>query len=68
MQEEAVRRYIWEKNLQFVDQHNMEYRQGKHTFDVAMNRFADLVNENFPPMYAVAADASKQQFGCHVYF
>lgn len=42
--EEAIRRDVWEKNLQFVDLHNYEASQGKHTFTVRMNKFADLVS------------------------
>jgi|688.fasta_scaffold1375524_1 cathepsin L len=41
--EEKLRFGIWKSNLKFVEQHNAEADQGKHTFWVAINKFADLV-------------------------
>uniref|UniRef100_A0A452RTC3 Procathepsin L n=1 Tax=Ursus americanus TaxID=9643 RepID=A0A452RTC3_URSAM len=45
--EEEWRRAVWEKNMKMIDQHNEEYRQGKHSFMLAMNAFGDLTNEEF---------------------
>jgi cathepsin L len=42
-EEEKLRFGIWKSNLKFVEQHNVEANQGKHTFWVAINKFADLV-------------------------
>jgi cathepsin L len=39
------------ENLAFVQKHNAEAAQGKHTFTVAMNRFADLTNAEFRRQY-----------------
>lgn len=49
--DETVRRNVWEKNMQFVDMHNREARQGKHSFTVGMNQFADMTNEEFVKMF-----------------
>ena len=35
------------KNLAFINKHNQEAAQGKHTFRVAVNEFADLTNEEW---------------------
>ena len=45
--EETKRRSIWEKNLKFINTHNLEASLGKHTFRVAMNKFGDLTNKEF---------------------
>ena len=42
-EEEKLRFGIWKSNLKFVTEHNAEADQGKHTFWVAINKFADLV-------------------------
>ncbi|XP_039258210.1 procathepsin L-like [Styela clava] len=49
--DEAVRRYIWGKNQAFVDKHNHEAAQGKHTYTVGMNKFADLESEEFAKIF-----------------
>ena len=41
--EEARRQMAWQDNLMYVTKHNMEAAQGKHTYTVDMNQFADLV-------------------------
>ncbi|XP_067824184.1 procathepsin L-like [Heptranchias perlo] len=45
--EETYRRMIWENNVRYVEQHNLEYSMGKHTFTVGMNQFGDLTTEEF---------------------
>jgi len=45
--EEASRRQIWEKNLNFINQHNLEQSLGKHTYTVKMNKYGDLTNKEF---------------------
>uniref|UniRef100_H2ZK39 Uncharacterized protein n=1 Tax=Ciona savignyi TaxID=51511 RepID=H2ZK39_CIOSA len=58
--EEAKRQYIWLENLKYVTQHNLEADEGKHTYRVDTNKYADLVSFttvcfilykllNFPP-------------------
>uniref|UniRef100_A0A673UNY0 Cathepsin propeptide inhibitor domain-containing protein n=1 Tax=Suricata suricatta TaxID=37032 RepID=A0A673UNY0_SURSU len=41
---EECRRAVWEKNMKMIIQHNREYDQGKHNFDMAMNGFGDMVS------------------------
>ncbi|XP_063803105.1 cathepsin K-like isoform X2 [Pseudophryne corroboree] len=43
--EELVRRLIWEKNYKLITSHNLEYSQGMHTYEMAMNRLGDMTNE-----------------------
>jgi len=37
-------RNIWESNLKFVEEHNLQADLGIYTFWVGMNQFADLVD------------------------
>ncbi|XP_030829336.1 cathepsin L1 [Strongylocentrotus purpuratus] len=46
-EEEASRRLIWQKNLDIVIKHNLKYDLGHFTYDLGMNQFADLKNEEF---------------------
>lgn len=41
--EEISRRSIWEKNLKFINQHNLEATLGKHTYTLKMNKYGDMV-------------------------
>ncbi|GCB71028.1 hypothetical protein scyTo_0008750 [Scyliorhinus torazame] len=45
-EEETYRRKIWEDNVRYIEQHNLEYSMGKHTFTVGMNPLGDLVADN----------------------
>ncbi|KAG9337748.1 hypothetical protein JZ751_028245 [Albula glossodonta] len=40
---EGQRRMIWEENHCFIQQHNLEEAQGKHSYKLGMNQFGDLV-------------------------
>lgn len=39
---------MWEKNLQRIQQHNLEESQGQHAFRLAMNHYGDLVPADAP--------------------
>uniref|UniRef100_A0A8C0GL30 Cathepsin S n=1 Tax=Chelonoidis abingdonii TaxID=106734 RepID=A0A8C0GL30_CHEAB len=43
-EEELSRRLIWEKTLKIITVHNLEESMGKHSYTMAMNGFADMVN------------------------
>ncbi|UJR11424.1 hypothetical protein I4U23_015604 [Adineta vaga] len=45
--EERLRRTIWEKNLELVEEHNRQADLGLHTYRLGMNQFADLTNKEF---------------------
>ncbi|XP_048470159.1 procathepsin L-like isoform X2 [Rhincodon typus] len=45
--EESYRRMIWEDNMRFIKQHNLEHSMGKYAFTVGMNQFGDLTNKEF---------------------
>lgn len=45
--EEGWRRAVWEKNMRAIQLHNHEYSQGKHGFNMSMNAFGDMTNEEF---------------------
>uniref|UniRef100_A0A8C6YVN7 Cathepsin K n=1 Tax=Nothoprocta perdicaria TaxID=30464 RepID=A0A8C6YVN7_NOTPE len=38
------RRLIWEKNLRYIEAHNVEHAQGRRTFELAMNHLGDMVS------------------------
>ncbi|XP_048382508.2 procathepsin L-like [Stegostoma tigrinum] len=41
--EENYKRMVWEDNMRYIEQHNLEYPMGKHTFTVGMNEYGDLM-------------------------
>ncbi|XP_072470527.1 LOW QUALITY PROTEIN: procathepsin L-like [Notamacropus eugenii] len=45
--EDNWRRATWEKNLRMIEMHNLEYSAGKHGFQMEMNKFGDMTNEEF---------------------
>lgn len=42
--DEVARRLIWEKNLKYINTHNLEHALGIHTFELAMNHLGDMVS------------------------
>jgi len=49
--EELQRYQIWKSNLDYVTQHNTDADNGKHTFWLGMNKFADLTAKEFAAIY-----------------
>lgn len=45
LNEESIRRTIWEKNMLFIEAHNKEYELGIYTYDLGMNHFGDMTLE-----------------------
>ncbi|CAF3243000.1 unnamed protein product [Rotaria sp. Silwood2] len=45
--DEQLRRDIWEENVRMIQKHNFESDLGIHTFTMKVNQFADLTNEEF---------------------
>ncbi|XP_076136159.1 cathepsin K-like [Alosa pseudoharengus] len=43
--EEAIRRSIWEKNMQLIEAHNQEYELGIHSYELGMNHLGDMTRE-----------------------
>uniref|UniRef100_A0A8C6J8G1 Cathepsin K n=1 Tax=Melopsittacus undulatus TaxID=13146 RepID=A0A8C6J8G1_MELUD len=43
--EEAARRQIWERNLKYINTHNLEHALGVHSFELAMNHLGDMTSE-----------------------
>uniref|UniRef100_A0A8U7NWL1 Cathepsin K n=1 Tax=Corvus moneduloides TaxID=1196302 RepID=A0A8U7NWL1_CORMO len=43
--DEVRRRLIWEKNLKYINTHNLEHALGVHTFELAMNHLGDMTSE-----------------------
>ncbi|NXX79072.1 CATK protein, partial [Urocolius indicus] len=41
--DEVTRRLIWEKNLKYINRHNLEQALGIHSFELAMNHLGDMV-------------------------
>ncbi|XP_041061014.1 procathepsin L-like isoform X2 [Carcharodon carcharias] len=64
--EETHRRMIWEDNMRYIEQHNLEHSMGKHTFTVGMNQFGDLSTKEFNELMngflPVEADNSTEDF------
>ncbi|XP_066551436.1 cathepsin S [Amia ocellicauda] len=47
---EGYRRQVWEENLRFIEQHNLEHSQGKHSYTLGMNHFGDLTQQEVTEM------------------
>ncbi|XP_052584997.1 protein CTLA-2-beta-like isoform X3 [Peromyscus californicus insignis] len=45
--EEGHRRAVWEKNKKIVDNHNVDYAQGKTGYSMGLNGFSDMTREEF---------------------
>lgn len=49
--EELARYHIWTANKEYVARHNSEADKGMHTYWLAVNKFADMTNQEFVAMY-----------------
>ena len=38
---------VWERNLRYIQKHNLEADLGKHTFRLGVNEYADLSNDEY---------------------
>nr|XP_048303511.1 cathepsin R-like [Myodes glareolus] len=47
LEEEALKRAVWEKNLKFIKHHNRENALGKNGYTMRMNAFGDMTDEEF---------------------
>jgi len=45
--EEGRRMAIFKENMAFIERHNLDHAQGKETYTVGVNQFADLSNAEF---------------------
>lgn len=40
-------RTAWEENFHYINRHNEEAKEGKHSYTLALNHLADLVVDDF---------------------
>ncbi|XP_037068346.1 procathepsin L-like [Pollicipes pollicipes] len=63
--EEFHRMKVYADNKEFVDKHMAEYAEGKHTFTVALNKFADLTTDEFSSLYKGYVAQSSRPHATH---
>jgi len=69
--EESRRFGIFKENLAFIERHNNDHKLGKETYTVALNKFADLTNEEFSLRYLGGTQPSvqfRQNYQCKTNF
>nr|XP_046255797.1 cathepsin K [Scatophagus argus] len=45
LDEEGIRRAVWEKNMRMIEAHNQEAALGMHSYELAMNHLGDMTSE-----------------------
>ncbi|KAM7421571.1 hypothetical protein PAMA_015620 [Pampus argenteus] len=45
LDEEGIRRSIWEKNMRMIEAHNQEAALGMHSYEMGMNHLGDMTSE-----------------------
>lgn len=45
LDEEGIRKAIWEKNMRMIEAHNQEAALGMHSFELGMNHLGDMTSE-----------------------
>lgn len=45
LDEEAIRRAVWEKNMRMIEAHNEEAALGMHSYELGMNHLGDMTSE-----------------------
>ncbi|XP_038550356.1 cathepsin K-like [Micropterus salmoides] len=45
LDEEGIRRAIWEKNMRMIEAHNEEAALGIHSYELGMNHLGDMTSE-----------------------
>ncbi|KAF3692402.1 Cathepsin K [Channa argus] len=45
LDEQGIRRAIWEKNMRMIEAHNQEAALGMHTYELGMNHLGDMTSE-----------------------
>ncbi|XP_041371816.1 procathepsin L-like [Gigantopelta aegis] len=47
---EFIRRFVWESNVAYIQQHNLEADRNLHTYRLGVNEYTDLTNAEFNRM------------------
>ncbi|XP_035528700.1 cathepsin K [Morone saxatilis] len=45
LDEEGIRRAVWEKNMRMIEAHNQEAALGMHSYEMGMNHLGDMTSE-----------------------
>jgi cathepsin L len=51
VEEEAARFLVFVDNYKYIQEHNKQFEAGVHTFDLGVNQFADMKNDEFRALY-----------------